>query len=181
MSSTVPPKMDDTLPWLRGYDYRGIGAVVDELFVMAYDFHHAGNEPGASAPIENVRKTIAYAAGLVDHSKIILGIPFYGYDWVIPYNPRNPGKAITNPDAVNLAMRHQAPIHFSEADQSVYFNYTDENGQNHVVWFSDTRSLFAEVDIVRSTGIGGIGGWQLNFAMPQWPWVYTRYFQTRKA
>lgn len=181
LSIAVPAKMDDSLPWTRGYDYRGIGEVVDQFFIMAYDWHHAGSEPGATAPIENVRRTVNYAAGLVDRSKIILGTPFYGYDWIIPYNGQIPGTAITNQAAVNLAMRNQSPIHFSDADQSAYFYYTDESGQNHVVWFEDTRSLFAKSDLVRTAQLGGIGAWQLNFAMPQAPWVFTHFFQIRKA
>lgn len=181
LSIAVPAKTDDTVPWVRGYDYEALGAVVDFLFIMAYDWHHAGSEPGATAPIENVRGTVRYAANLMDRSKIILGTPFYGYDWVIPYSSQTPGQAITNQAAVSLAMSEQVPIYYSDADQSAYFYYTDDSGQNHVVWFEDARSLFLKTQIVYNARLGGIGSWQLNFAMPQYPWVFTHYFQIRKA
>jgi spore germination protein YaaH len=181
LSIAVPAKTNDTVPWVRGYDYEAIGAIVDQLFIMAYDWHHAGSEPGATAPIADVRATVSYAASLMDRNKIIMGTPFYGYDWVIPYSSATPGRAITNQAAINLAMAEQVPIYFSEADQAAYFYYTDDSGRNHVVWFEDTRSLFAKTQIVYNERLGGIGTWQINFAMPQYPWVFTHYLQIRKA
>ncbi|WP_018962267.1 glycosyl hydrolase family 18 protein [Sporolactobacillus vineae] len=181
LSIAVPAKTNDTVPWVRGYDYEAIGAIVDQFFIMAYDWHHAGSEPGATVPIADVRATVSYAASLMDRNKIIMGTPFYGYDWVIPYSSATPGRAITNQAAINLAMAEQVPIYFSEADQAAYFYYTDDSGRNHVVWFEDTRSLFAKTRIVYNERLGGIGTWQINFAMPQYPWVFTHYLQIRKA
>lgn len=181
LSIAVPAKMDDTVPWVKGYDYEAIGAVVDFMFIMAYDWHHAGNEPGPTAPIVNVLGTVRYASSLIDRNKIILGTPFYGYDWVIPFTGQNPGRPITNQAAIQLAMSERIPINFSAADQSAYFYYTDDNGQNHVVWFEDTRSLFNKAQIAYNARLGGIGGWQLNFAMPQYPWIFTHFFQIRKV
>jgi spore germination protein YaaH len=181
LSIAVPAKTSDEVPWVRGYDYAAIGAIVDQLFIMAYDWHHAGSEPGATAPIADVRATVDFAAGLMDRSKIIMGTPFYGYDWVIPFSGETPGRAITNQAAINLAISEQVPIHFSEADQAAYFYYTDDSGRNHVVWFEDTRSLFAKVQIVADRRLGGIGTWQINFAMPQYPWVFTHLLQIRKV
>ncbi|WP_100486762.1 glycosyl hydrolase family 18 protein [Sporolactobacillus pectinivorans] len=181
LSIAVPAKTDDTVPWVRGYDYESIGAIVDQFFIMAYDWHHAGSEPGATAPLADVMATMNYATSLMDRNKIIMGTPFYGYDWVIPYSSGTPGRAITNQAAVDLAMSEQVPINFSEADQAAYFYYTDDGGQNHVVWFEDTRSLFAKTRIVYNERLGGIGTWQLNFAMPQYPWVFTHYLQIRKV
>lgn len=181
LSIAVPAKTDDTVPWVRGYDYAAIGAIVDQFFIMAYDWHHAGSEPGPTAPIQNVRDTVNYAASLMDRNKIIMGTPFYGYDWVIPYSSQTPGRAIPYQAAINLAMSEQVPINYSVADQAAYFYYTDDLGRNHVVWFEDVRSLSAKSQIVYNSRLGGIGTWQLNFAMPQYPWIFTHFFQIRKV
>ncbi|MFT8318732.1 MAG: glycosyl hydrolase family 18 protein [Sporolactobacillus sp.] len=181
LSIAVPAKSNDSVPWVRGYDYEAIGAIVDQFFIMAYDFHHAGSEPGPTAPLADVQETVNYAASLMDRSKIIMGTPFYGYDWVIPYTGQTPGRAITYSAAINLAMSEQATINFSEPDQAAYFYYTDDSGNNHVVWFEDVRSLFAKSRIVDRDRLGGIGTWQINFAMPQYPWVFTHFFQIRKV
>jgi spore germination protein YaaH len=181
LSIAVPAKTNDTVPWVRGYDYAAIGAIVDQFFIMAYDWHYAGSEPGPTAPIQDVIATVNYAASVMDRSKIIMGTPFYGYDWPIPFSSQNPGRAITYQAAINLAMSEQVPINYSAADQAAYFYYTDDSGQNRVVWFEDVRSLFAKSQIVYDSRIGGIGSWQLNFPMPQYPWVFTHFFQIRKV
>src|SRR5699024_539648 len=36
LTIAVPAKTSEDIPWLQGYDYGGIGAVVDIMFIMAY-------------------------------------------------------------------------------------------------------------------------------------------------
>ena len=66
------------------------------MFIMAYDFHHAGSEPGPVAPITDVRRTVEFAIRYVPRRKIIIGVPLYGYDWIIPYRPGRVAPAISN-------------------------------------------------------------------------------------
>ena len=87
LTIAVPAKTNEEIPWLKGYDYGGIGSVVDFMFIMAYDWHHAGSVPGPVAPITEVRRTVEFALRYVPSRKIILGVPLYGYDWIIPYSP----------------------------------------------------------------------------------------------
>ncbi|WP_139693898.1 glycosyl hydrolase family 18 protein [Sporolactobacillus terrae] len=181
LSIAVPAKTNDDVPWVRGYDYAAIGAIVDQFFIMAYDWHYSGSEPGATAPIQLVRETLEFAASLMDRNKIIMGTPFYGYDWPIPFSAQNPGRAITYQAAIDLAMSEQVPINYSTTDQAAYFYYTDDSGQNRVVWFEDVRSLFAKAQLVYDSRIAGIGSWQINFPMAVYPWVFTHFFQIRKV
>lgn len=74
-SVALPPKTSDNVPWLRGYDYGGIGSVVDFAFIMAYDFHEAHTQPGPVAPITGVTQTIEYTLQYMRANKIILGVP----------------------------------------------------------------------------------------------------------
>ena len=60
LTVAVPAKTSEDIPWLRGYDYGGIGSVVDFMFIMAYDWHHGGSPPGPVAPITEVRRTIEF-------------------------------------------------------------------------------------------------------------------------
>jgi spore germination protein YaaH len=66
-----------------GYDYGGIGAVADFVFIMAYDWHEKHSGPGPVAPIDEIRKTLDYAVQRKPRNKIILGVPRYGYDWTM--------------------------------------------------------------------------------------------------
>lgn len=176
----VPAKTSEDIPWLRGYDYGGIGAVVDYMFIMAYDWHHAGSEPGPGAPITEVRRTIEFASSRLPRSKIILGMPLYGYDWVVPYTPGTAARAISNQDAIATAMRYQSPIQYSRENETPFFRYRDEQGITHEVWFEDVRSISAKMLAVRQNGLQGLGAWQLTLGFPQGPWLLRKFFRIRK-
>jgi spore germination protein len=180
MTVAVPAKTSENIPWLRGYDYGGIGAVVDYMFIMAYDWHHAGSEPGAGAPITEVRKTIEFATSRLPRSKIILGMPLYGYDWVIPYSPGTVAQATSNQNAIATAMRYQSPIQYSKEAESPFFQYRDNQGVTHQVWFEDVRSISAKMILVRQYGLQGLGAWQLTLGFPQGPWLLRKFFKVRK-
>lgn len=181
LTVAVPAKTSEDIPWLLGYDYGGIGAVVDYMFIMAYDWHHAGSEPGPVAPITEVRRTVEFAAGRLPLRKIILGIPLYGYDWIIPYTPGTAGTAISNQNAMNTAMYHQSPIQYSLTYESPSFRYRDEQGRTHEVWFEDVRSISAKSILVREYELQGIGAWQLTLGFAPGPWILRKFFTIKKV
>src|SRR4029079_19258225 len=64
-------------------------AGADRIFLMGYDYHYAGSDPGASAPMDRrdgaasdlVSSLDLYEAVGVPVEKTILGLPFYGMRW----------------------------------------------------------------------------------------------------
>ncbi|KMY53839.1 sporulation protein [Bacillus sp. FJAT-27231] len=180
LTIAVPAKTSDDIPWLRGYDYGGIGAVVDYMFIMAYDWHHSGSEPGPVAPITEVRSTIQFAIRSVPRRKVILGVPLYGYNWLIPYRPGTVAPAISNQRAIETAMRYQSPIQYSEEYESPFFQYKDQQGQTHEVWFEDVRSMSAKMVLIREYGLQAIGAWQLALGFTPGPWLLRKFFTIKK-
>ena len=181
LTIAVPAKTSEDIPWLRGYDYGGIGAVVDYMFIMAYDWHHSGSGPGPVAPITEVRSSIQFAIRSVPRRKIILGVPFYGYDWLIPHREGTVASAISNQKAIETAMRYQSPIQYSEEYESPFFRYRDQQGQTHEVWFEDVRSMSAKIVLAREFGLQAIGAWQLTLGFTQGPWLMRKFFTIRKV
>lgn len=181
LTISVPAKTSEEIPWLKGYDFGGIGSVVDFMFIMAYEFHHAGSEPGPVAPITDVRKTIEFAIKYVPCRKIILGVPLYGYDWIIPYRPGSIASSISNQSAVETAMKFQSPIQYSSEFESPFFRYTDPTGTTHEVWFEDVRSMAAKMMLVREYGLDGIGAWQLTLGFTPGTWLLTKFFTIKKV
>ncbi|MFD2925294.1 glycosyl hydrolase family 18 protein [Halobacillus naozhouensis] len=180
LTIAIPPKTSEDISWLRGYDYGAIGSVVDFMLIMAYDWHHMGSVPGPVAPIDQVRKTIEFALKNVKRNKILLGIPLYGYDWKLPYDKDILASAISNQNAVELAISHGVPIQYSEESQSPFFNYVDQTGQSHVVWFEDSRSIAEKNKLITEYRLLGVGAWQLSLGFAQGPWILTKFFNVRK-
>ncbi|WP_079909517.1 glycoside hydrolase family 18 protein [Paenibacillus sp. 32352] len=181
MTIAVPAKTSDDIPWLLGYDYGAIGSVVDLMFIMTYDWHHAASEPGPVAPIDEIRRTIKYSLQYVRRDKLLIGIPFYGYNWEVPYQPGSIAQALSNQSAVELAMRFQVPIQYSTTYQAPYFEYVDENGQQHVVWFEDARSVSMKMLLIREYTLQGVGAWQLTLGFPEGPWLLTNFFRVKRV
>ncbi|KMT23309.1 glycoside hydrolase family 18 protein [Clostridium cylindrosporum] len=176
----VPAKTSEDIPWLRGYDYGGIGSVVDSMFVMAYDWHHPGSEPGPVAPIDEVRRTIEFAMKRVPRNKIMLGVPRYGYNWLLPYRPGIAATSTSNQDAIRTAMKYQVPIQYSQEYKSPFFRYRDEQGQLHEVWFEDVRSISEKMKLVREYKLQGRGLWQIALEFAPGPWLVRKFFTIRK-
>jgi len=91
-----------------------------------------------------------------------MGIPNYGYDWTLPYVPGSRATALSNLQAMNLAINTGSTIQFDERSQAPFFNYYDENGKRHVVWFDDARSLTARLKLVEKYNLGGVSYWTIN-------------------
>jgi spore germination protein YaaH len=163
---------------LRGYDYGGIGASVDFVFIMAYDWHETHSPPGPVAPIQEVRRTIEYAARFMRRNKIILGFARYGYDWDVT-NPSN-NRAISVQQAIRIAFNHQVPIQYSEVDQQAFFSYVETDGSRHEVWFENVRARVAKFDLVIANQLMGVGAWQLGLAFPQSKYLVNEFFAARK-
>ena len=93
--------------------------------------------------------------------QIFLGIPNYGYDWLLPYQQGRRAPSISNQEAVQLAIRHYAAIRYDQEAQSPWFRYVDGSGQEHEVWFEDARSIQAKLRLALQYGIGGVAYWNL--------------------
>ena len=180
LTIAVPAKTSEDIPWLKGYDYGGIGAVVNYMFIMAYDWHHSGSEPGAVAPITEVKKTIEFARESVPRRKLIMGVPLYGYNWLVPHKPGTVASAISNQNAIKTAMRYQSSIQYSEEYKSPFFQYRDQVGQTHEVWFEDVRSMSEKAVLIRKFGLQGLGAWQLTLGFTPGPWLLRKFFTVRK-
>ncbi len=168
--SALAPKTSDMQRGIlyEGHDYSGIGSAVNGVLLMTYEWGYTYSAPMAVAPIESVRRVVEYAVTRVSRNKLFLGIPTYGYNWTLPYKVGNPGAPSLSPvDAISLAARYNATINYDTTAQAPWFNYTDDDGKLHEVWFEDPRSIKAKLKLTEDFGLIGLGYWNLMRDFPQ--------------
>jgi spore germination protein YaaH len=139
-------------------DYAAIGRAADQVRLMAYDYHWASSAPGPVAPISWVRAVLRYARTQIPASKIILGVPLYGYDWVGHH-----GTGVGWLQALRLSRQYHADAHYDQADQAPWFSYRDAAGHEHTVWFENAASSRAKFDAAQSAKVGGVYLWMYGY------------------
>lgn len=160
---------DSDFGGLGGYqDWALIGQYVDRLRIMTYDYHWRGSGPGPVAPLYWVQSVAEYAQSVVDPAKVVVGVPFYGYDWP----PQGNARALPWGDIEDLI-----------ADQGLTVNLMERNGQGRVdeswfryqsdqglrdVWFMTDNGLESKLDLVQSKDLAGIAIWQLGYEKPEY-------------
>jgi spore germination protein len=128
----------------------------------SYEWGYTYGPPMAVAPLPNVRAVLDYAVTEIPRSKILLGVPNYGYDWPLPFvQSTTRAQSISNQRGIELAIRYGIPIQFDETAQSPHFDYTDALGTEHTVWFEDARSMDAKLRLIAEYGLLGAGYWNL--------------------
>lgn len=170
ISAALAPKLNDEQVGVlyEGHDYRTVGQIVDFIFFMTYEWGWSGGPPMAVSPLNQVRRVMEYAVSVVPRNKIMMGIPLYGYDWTLPYIQGGTwARSITPQQAVGLAVKYKVKIEYDNTSQAPFFNYTDEQGKRHVVWFEDARSIQAKFNLVKELGIRGFFYWVLRGGFPQ--------------
>lgn len=163
VSAAVPAKTSADQKGLlyEGIDFKGLGEVLDEIFIMAYEWGYTYGPPMAIAPLYIVRQVVEYALTEVPREKLVLGIPNYGYDWPLPFvQGTTKARTTGNVEAVQRAIDFGAEFFYDERAASPYFNYWQDSVW-HQVWFEDVRSYRAKFDLIREFGLKGGGFWSV--------------------
>ena len=169
VSVAVAPKISDSQKGLNveGTDYGLLGENADRVFLKTYGWGYVYGPPMAAAPLDIVRQVVEYAVTKIPAEKLILGIPNYGYDWVLPYERGiTRARMVGDREAEEIAAENGALIRYAEIAQSPWFTYV-KGGAEHVVWFEDARSIAAKWNLAREFGLAGVRYWNLMRAFPK--------------
>ncbi|WP_028612396.1 LysM peptidoglycan-binding domain-containing protein [Paenibacillus harenae] len=183
VSTCLAPKISaaQTGTLYEAHDYPAHGRIVDFVVLMTYEWGWSGGPPRAVAPLNEVVKVLNYAVSVIPTEKIVMGMPLYGYDWTLPYVQGAKWAPTVGPKAaVERANRFGATIRYDEEGQSPYYNYYDQEGREHIVWFEDARSVQAKFNIVKSYNLRGVSYWVLGVEFPQNWYVLNANFTIKK-
>jgi spore germination protein len=183
LSVAVAPKTRRDQPgvWYVAHDYRAIGEIADFVVIMTYEWGYSGGPPMPVSPIGPVRQVLNYALTEMPASKIMMGQNLYGYDWTLPYRPGTTARALSPQAAIDLARRENVNIQYDNRAQAPFFEYVDDQGRTHRVWFEDARSIQAKFNLVKELGLRGVSYWKLGLPFPQNWLLIEGNFRVRKT
>lgn len=170
LSTALAPKTsaEQKGRWYEGHDYKAHGEIVDFVVIMTYEWGYSAGPPLAVSPIGPVREVLEYAISEMPSRKIMMGQNLYGYDWTLPFVQGGQfAKAVSPQQAILLASKYNVPIKYDQKSQAPNFDYVDENGKEHKVWFEDARSIQAKFDLIKELDLRGISYWKLGLSFPQ--------------
>ena len=167
------------------YAWADIASSIDRLRIMTYDYSVA--KPGPMGPITWVDKTVKYAMSVMSSSKIYIGLPGYGRDWITSVNGKCPTSAPPgliggakasvfkiNYAAAKAVIDNAVPT-FDEKSSEATYSYTQiynglsasgastECKVNRTVWYQNSRSFAERTALVAKYRLGGVALW--TFAM----------------
>jgi len=136
---------------------------VDSFIIMGYDFHTPNGGPGPIAPMEGELGIIGSLQSYLEKvpsEKLILAVPYYGYDWDITNNGTNK----TIPYAELADITKGKSIEWDDITQTPMYRYTDEEtSASRIVHFENPRSLGIKFDYVNRKNLKGVGIWALGY------------------
>jgi hypothetical protein len=137
------------------YDYELIKEIVDRIFVMAYDQHWSGSEPGPVAGIDWCSRVAQYAVKAIGQDKLIMGLPFYGRTWGSEsfnraYYFTTMQKIIANNNVADIQRKNGVPF------------FTYERAVTITSYFDDNLSLAERMGIYKGLGVRAVGFWCLG-------------------
>lgn len=161
---SIPAKTHDNpaAGWSGAFDYRAVGAVADQVMLMAYDGHYSRGPAGPVASFPWVQRVIEYAVSVIPRHKVYLGVAVYGYDWPVGVNS---ARALSGNRAYTIAAERGAAIQWHAQDRVPFFYYRDGSA-NRVVYFENGESLGHKLDLVKEYRLGGIAMWRLGLDEP---------------
>ena len=180
LSVTTPP---DFAPETKRagnsvFSWAEIGPLIDRLRIMAYDF--STTAPGPIGPLPWSEDAVKYAVTQMPASKVFLGIPGYGRDWITKVEGVCPKDfassvvvgakaAVVMREALTLASSNNAtPTYNSTHAESTFTykkTYVDPTNSasfctaSRTVWYPDERSYTARTNLVGKYRLGGIAVW----------------------
>ncbi len=183
VTTAVAPKPSADIKGLlyEAHDYPVHGALVSHVILMTYEWGYTAGPAMAVAPLNQVRRILDYAVTAIPRRKIFMGIPNYGYDWTLPFEPGTRAIALGNVEAVDLARRVNAAIEYDYTAQAPFFNYYDANRRRHEVWFEDARSINAKLRTANEYNLGGVSYWTIGRYFPQNWLVQNALFDVKKV
>lgn len=158
--------------WYNVFDVATLGSHLDQFVMMGYDYYwRTGPNAGPVAPLKAstvfgaqcVQRSVSnYLAAGLSPSKLLVGVPYYGYEWPTAstnYGAATTGSGTARTYAVAISRAETYGKGWDTNSLTPYYMY----GSYAQGWFEDTNSLGAKYDFFMDKGLAGVGIWALGY------------------
>ncbi|MDF2675457.1 MAG: peptidase and in kexin sedolisin, partial [Clostridiales bacterium] len=183
----IPPKIGDIdkgeiVQYYYGYDYAHIGAVADEIILMAHDFEYSNTNLqyriSATAPYELVEEAIKNAKKDIPASKILLNISITSIQWRKGENSYQTPSYVAVMNAIEGKNINEKVLEVTDKE----LRYNDSLKVGHVYlkreiiyngivniyeddfYFENRCSIEDKISLVKSYNLKGLSIWRLGSA-----------------
>ncbi len=168
----------------RLWDLAAIAPFTDYFVVMTYDYTMPGSLiAGPTAPLRgsgdlfehDIIKNIAEITNLVPSTKVLLGIPFYGYEWDTidssKYSPVEGKGSTASLERIESMLDDKTLELVWDRNTLTAYGVATVSGQTSQIYFENPQSMRLKMEFVRSAGLGGIAIWALGYeGNGSWVW-----------
>lgn len=161
--------------WSSVFEVAAMAPYVDLFIIMGYDFHWSNaDEAGPVAPRNSgslwtpydvTRSTASYLSRGVPRRKLVLALPYYGYDWATPDTSLK-AAALGSGSSVTYANARPKAESYGrrwEAQSSTPWYAYRADSTWHQCWYDDDVSLGMKEDVAVMRGLAGVGIWALGY------------------
>lgn len=161
-----------------GYDFRTIGGLADKVILMAHDYYAGelsendmqnGFTVTPLTPFEYIYHALKAitdeATGVQDKEKILVQFSFDSVQWklkdgkVVKSTPDHPAYEAIH----RRLMIDNVEIKYSTQYQNPYALFHDSGDvTDNVLWYEDSQSIQAKINLAKMFGIRGISLWRLG-------------------
>ena len=161
------------IDWSNAWDYESLAEITDGLFIMGYNYFYSGSaNAGPVAPLGGYFYDIEYTVN--DYlnktnnqtDKLILGLPYYGYDWDVvdsSINSETMSYGIAKTYAEARMLDEYYGSYWDQSSNSAWLTYYDDTWAWNQCWFDDHLSLSNKYAFAKELELQGIGIWALGY------------------
>lgn len=144
------------------WKYKNYAAANDYLMLMAYDEHYASKDFGSIASQGWYEKLLAKRMSELDPARTIIALGNYGYNW----QEGQTASEVSFQQAVIDARDSDAQIEFDPDTRNPHYDYEEEDGSHHIVWFLDGVTAFNQMRAASGYHPAGFALWRLGSEDP---------------
>lgn len=143
------------------WNLKAYAAVADKLFLMAYDEHYPGGEPGPIASQKWFVNAVSRASHGLPADKLIVALGSYAYDWA---SDGSTDAASVEQGWLTAKESSAMPV-FDKASGNSGFTY-EEAGKVHRLWMLDAASFYNQLAAIQAAGLNGVALWRMGTEDP---------------